>query len=236
MLTNLQDFICFNQGQLIQYEYLIAKKHTLLKDFLHEMKCNNYIEFKNKEQEQCLLDLVTDLYITCEDQLLSVLEKNFEKIREIFKIEDLHIAIKLIDEDEYNRNMVFSFFDSDSTKVEINSQNASPMNDDIYNTIIKFSQKHFITNSPESIMVIPMTLRANVDLTEEFKTTFFRNGKQSHIWGFLYFGSQKTSFNKDAYINVGHIIADMISLYFIFFHDHTEGSQSFKDALKLLDL
>lgn len=231
MINKLRKFICFNQGQLLQYEYLVAKKHRLLRDYLNEIHCKK-LSLSDIHKEE-LVKLLTNLYIDSEKNLIIILEKNFIKIQDIFNINDLHFTIKLLDLDENGKSVAYTFFDN-STHIKKDNQDSFLINQNArFDSIVTYGENHFADLEHNSNIVIPMTLRANEDLTQEFKKDFFTQESESHIWGFVCFDSKKNTF-KNEHLELSHIIADIISLYFMFFHDHTEGSKSFYEALDLV--
>jgi len=231
MINKLRDFICFNQGQLLQYEYLIAKKHKILKEYLNEIECKK-INILSEVEKDKLVNILTDLYINSEKELLSILEKNFIKILSIFNIEDLSYTVELLDFNENDKNVIYRFFDS-STEIDINNQKSSLISQNIaLDNIITYGKQDFI-NSEQKSIIIPMTLRANENLTSEFRDSFFTKESESKIWGFIYFNSPNTLFSNE-HLDICHIISDTLSLYFMFFHDHIEGSNSFSEALDLI--
>lgn len=235
MTKAISDFICFNQGQLIQYEYLIAQTHANLKDFLNHLNCSNNdknnIDIASINVRMELIELLTDVYTTCETNLKILLQQNISKINTIFDLKDFNFTVELLDfeNNQYNK---YNFYNSDFTFEE--NQNSdfpseSLTDNSIYTKLIFNNERDY---KKENIVIIPMTLRNNEDLSDEFKQNFFK-GSASHIWGFITIRSSENFSQKD--IDLAHIITDIISLYFIFFHDHTEGSQSFNKAIELLN-
>lgn len=236
MTKKLSEFICFNQGQLIEYEYLIAKKHAKLKNFIshfHDLAINenDFIKASNIKHNE-LAELLIDLYDTCATSLKIILQQNISKINTIFDLKDLNFTVELLDfeNNQYNK---YNFYNSDLTFEEnknLDLPSESLTDNSIYTKLIFNNEREY---KKENIVIIPMTLRNNEDLSDEFKQSFFK-GSASHIWGFITIRSSESFSQKN--IDLAHIITDIISLYFIFFHDHTEGSQSFNKALELLNI
>jgi len=82
----------------------------------------------------------------------------------------------------------------------------------------------------KSTMIIPMTL-INNDLSDEFKRRFFENNLDGErtIWGFLCFDHPTINyFDRERDSAIGYIWADLLSLYFISAHIHTELSDTVK--------
>jgi hypothetical protein len=231
MISKLKDFICFNQGQLLQYEYIIAKKHTALKNILNKPHYKKTTSISDKDKD-ILINILTTLYIDGEKELLSVLDKNTQKILDIFGKQDLFYTVKVLDLDENENDVTFDFFDSSIKKINKFNPSLVNQNKEIYK-IINYGKRDFIDSDNKTI-IIPMTLRANEDLTSEFKDGFFTEDNVSKIWGLVYFNTKSSLFEKED-LDICHIISDILSLYFMFFHDHIDGSASFKKAFDLID-
>lgn len=72
---NLCDFVCYHQGEFIQYTFLAGEYHKALKDeFLKEKK--NYCEIKNKHDE--LIEYLNE-------KLGDVVTKSFELIKRFYR-------------------------------------------------------------------------------------------------------------------------------------------------------
>ena len=197
-----------------------------LKDYIKNL---DYSEDNNDQ----IIDLLQNVYETCDTNLKNILQKNILTVNKVFNLNNLKFTIALLDF-ENNQFMKYNYYDSELSLQEnmdleiIDLENIDE--NSIYSELIFSNEKK--EYQEKGLILVPMTLRNNEDLTKEFKESFFSNGSASHIWGFISFQSSQDFKQED--LNLAHIITDIISLYFIFFHDHTEGSKSFNDALELL--
>lgn len=86
-----------------------------------------------------------------------------------------------------------------------------------------------------STLILPMSIRSSESdqSDENFYNHFFNveHGKDSRtIWGFLCFDSTDIGyFDKDEFVDVGYILADVLSLYLMFFYTHITGSGTIKN-------
>jgi hypothetical protein len=86
-----------------------------------------------------------------------------------------------------------------------------------------------------STLILPMSIRSSEsDKTDvNFHNHFFNevgHGKDFRtIWGFLCFDSPDVDyFDRDEFVDVGYILADVLSLYLMFFYTHISGSGTIK--------
>ncbi len=81
-IESIQDFICFNQKKLIEYNYILALKHKEMKNFFID-------KIKNKEYTQSDMKILTQKYDslveTAFDQIITIFQKNNNKINNIFE-------------------------------------------------------------------------------------------------------------------------------------------------------
>lgn len=90
-----------------------------------------------------------------------------------------------------------------------------------------------------STLILPMSIRNDSKDTEnkKFYNHFFKDVHQHKnsrtIWGFLCFDSNQINYfknkNNDDFTEVGYILADMLSLYLMYFHNHISGSKTIQD-------
>lgn len=87
-----------------------------------------------------------------------------------------------------------------------------------------------------STLILPMSIRSDNDDKNEdstFFNKFFKkiNGQEDSrtVWGFLCFDHEKKDyFKNDEFINIGYIIADILSLYLMYYYNHVSGSITFQ--------
>lgn len=86
-----------------------------------------------------------------------------------------------------------------------------------------------------STLILPMSIRSSDSDKEDenFYNHFFNDvehGKDFRtVWGFLCFDSPEIGyFDRDEFVDVGYIIADVLSLYLMFFYTHISGSSTVK--------
>ncbi len=273
LLKSMRKFICFNQKELIQYEYEVSEDHKNLRAYLDEKKDNI-----NKEE---ITNLINTLIGTAYDDLIGILDENVEYIKNIFgsihkNAQNPKITIKTIED-----NIVLDFYRSDvladlrESRIEENSGFSKIMieNNDIFisnDLETEFLSKNYINprldekkrkklksgevswedcwkeitasdslkSSYKSTLIIPMAIRIKETDKERF-IKHFSNDVDHHrdsrtIWGFLCFDyPEKNIFCnlEDEFKDAGYIIADIISLYLMFFYNHISGSKTFKKAI-----
>ncbi len=263
IVDKIQDFICYHQGKIIEFEFEIARLHKQLK------------EFKNGSSTERFKKLIT-LYEEPYEELEKILDASYAMIKEIFN-SDIRFTIKIIneengntyiedlyrDKDDYffsqarraNEHTPFddilfnnkSFFISNDLEEDFKQHKyrnprliGSKIEELIEGTSVKWEdcwQKHDNLNELKlynSLMVIPMTLKNNPELKSSFKKEFFNGCKKCEgmIWGFFCLDSiEKNAFASKDLQSIGKIIADILSLYFIFYYEHTDGSETFNNIL-----
>jgi hypothetical protein len=89
-----------------------------------------------------------------------------------------------------------------------------------------------------STLIIPMAIRISESDNKLFINKFSTESTNSEnirtVWGFLCFDyDDKNIFldKEDDIKDIGYIIADILSLYLMFFYDHISGSDTFNKAL-----
>lgn len=95
-----------------------------------------------------------------------------------------------------------------------------------------------------STLIVPMSISSEKeDLSDsKFYKHFFENVQQNRdsrtIWGFLCFDSEDLNYftneNNDNFEEIGYIIADILSLYLMYFHTHISSSKTVKDIENFL--
>jgi hypothetical protein len=270
-LKKIREFVCFNQKQLIQYEYLVSERHKELR---------KYLESNSNEDE--ISELLQNLIDIAYGNLLNILYENVENIYSMLKSIGLeiepNITIKTLE-----NGAVLDFFRShasanlSTTKIESNTGFSEIMNDskrmyfirhdletDFLNedydnprlnanlrekfrrgeisweecwTAVEGSEESF---HYRSTLIIPMSIRVNENDDEVFIKKFSRNVSHSDkvrtVWGFLCFDSTEKNVFKDMedeLRDIGYIVADILSLYLMFFYNHISGSETFNEALKI---
>ncbi len=274
LLKTIRSFICFNQKELIQYEYEVAEDHKNLRLHIENIKNINI----NENQK-----LINALVGTAYDGLTDILNENVELIRDMFA--SIHknagkprITIKTIEE-----NFVLDFFRSDMTVdlresyIEENTGFSKIMNDnkdyflcddleadflngDYINPRLddtkkedlragniswedcwkKISDSDLDKHPYRSTLIIPMAIRiGDLDkprFVQHFSDNVEQNRDSRTIWGFLCFDyPEKNIFSnlEDDFKDSGYIVADILSLYLMFFYNHLSGSKTFNEAMEL---
>jgi hypothetical protein len=89
-----------------------------------------------------------------------------------------------------------------------------------------------------STLIIPMAIRISESDNKLFINKFSTESTNSEnirtIWGFLCFDYEDKNIfldKEDELKDIGYIIADILSLYLMFFYDHISGSDTFNKAL-----
>ncbi len=273
LLKSIRKFICFNQKELIQYEYEVSEDHKNLRTYLDNSQ--------NSISKEELHNFINTLVGTAYDDLIGILDENVGYINNIFgtihkNAKNPKITIKTIED-----SIVLDFFRSDvvadlrESKIEENSGFSKIMieNKDAFisnNLETEFLSKDYINprldkekrkklklgevswegcweklsdsdslkSSYKSTLIIPMAIRIKETDQERF-IKHFSNDVDHHrdsrtIWGFLCFDyPEKNIFSnlEDEFKDAGYIIADVISLYLMFFYNHISGSNTFKKAI-----
>lgn len=272
-LNKIREFICLNQSELIQYEYLLSESHKELR---------KHLENHNEVNE--VNELLQNLIDTAYGNLLNILNENIEKIYSMLKSIGLdkepNITIKTLE-----NGAVLDFFRShananlSTTQIESNTGFSEIMNDSKCMHFIRHDLEadfiHGEYNNPRldvglrdkfksgqisweecwtniegsekksshyrSTLIIPMSIRLNENDDEKFIKKFSQNVSHSEkvrtVWGFLCFDStEKNIFidMEDELKDIGYIVADILSLYLMFFYNHITGSETFNKALSMV--
>lgn len=273
-LEAIQDFICFNQKNIIKYEYLISQLHKDLKNYFNDNQEDEDFEKKlNLKYEKLIIESYT--------RLIDMLDMNKPLIRNIFKSISSgfpRISIKSIDND-YVLDLYRDGDENDFRLTKVQDNTA-------FNEILNNNQKYYIANNLEelflqgkyensrlnkeqrdeladgkidwincwkpytnttknvkyynSTLVIPMAIRSdNLDKKDkEFYEKFFKNvshHKNSRtVWGFLCLDHKSSNFFEDEETMklTGYIIADILSLYLMFFYNYISASDTINKVFK----
>lgn len=273
-IKQIREFICFNQKELIQYEYLVSEKHKLLRINIDKEGVN----------AELISNLIDDLLDIAYGNLQDILRENLNLINQIiFSIgidNKPRIAIKTLE-----NGSVLDFFRSHSranlktssiqsntgfSEIMSSSKIMNYLNNDIESDFLKGLYKNPrlkdelreklastqiewkdcwipLENTKDifdyrSTLIIPMAIRVNENDSEQFLQKFSEKIRHSEglrtVWGFLCFDyAEKNVFiaKEDALKDAGYIIADIISLYLMFFYNHVAGSETFKKAMKYIN-
>jgi len=123
-LKEIRQFICFNQKELIKYEYLVAEKHRLLRLCLEEKPVD----------AQKVEDLIDDLINVAYINLLEILKENVSYINKVLESIGIEVSPKITIKTLEDGN-VLDFFRSDTlasldtSKIEDNTGFFEIMND-----------------------------------------------------------------------------------------------------------
>lgn len=267
LFEELQEFVCYHQGKIIEYEHEIANLHKKLK------KANSSNAIISE-----LSDKLISLYDCSFKMIEQILDTSFSKLKTIYDTNNLSFTIKVASEHEDGNTYISDLY-RDKDNFFFSKARRASEHTPFYNILLK-NEKFYISNDLEedfknnqyrnprlngseinnliennitwencwvkhdtekelkyynSLLVIPLTLKNNPDLTDDFKKDFFNNCKtcEGMVWGFFCLDSvEKNIFSSNEIKYVSRIIADLLSLYFIFYYEHTDGSESFNDALK----
>lgn len=273
-INSIREFICFNQKELIQYEYVVSQKHKNLRQYLEN---DNF----NKDR---LDEIIQDLITTSYTDLIKILDSNIPLINQLFNSVGIsknpRITIKTIED-----GSVLDFFRShaevtlSTSEIENNTGFSEIMNsskvmsflrNNLEEDFIKGKYKNQRLNaklrkkliakevtweecwSPirndttkvscyRSTLIIPMAIRVNetdnATFINKFSKIIAHAENTRTVWGFLCFDyDEKNIFlnNEDELKNIGYIIADILSLFLMFFYDHISGSETFNTAIEKL--
>ena len=259
-MKSLQEFICYNQKQLIKFEYTVSELHKTLKDLMREGKPNL------TELEKAYDKLGAESFML----MNSIFEKNAEFISNTIGLKDdkLRFSIKVVEEqyviDLFRNHNLESFFHE-----SLYSENSA------FDQIMNFNAKYYINNDIEksyldgnyknprlkkdtpwekawkeynsvnisnqfynSTLVIPISITVyELDKDTLFYNKYFEqnndtkiNTKTRAIWGFVCFDSkQRNYFDEQSNLDLGFIIADILSLYVIFYYNFAISSKTVLD-------
>lgn len=274
-LTEIRNFICFNQKNTIKYEYIISEKHKEIKKY--------FTGTKNIDSNK-LERLYDSLIISSYENLLNIFEENKLLITNIFnsigKESPPRINIKTIQGNEvlniYNSSNFTNFHTSLIKKntgfseilhnnkyfylennipdkyINFKYKNVRIEGDRILLKRNKISWKECWVNLDNnstieyysSTLILPMSIRSELNDKKDilFYNHFFKDVEQHKdsrtIWGFLCFDDTEINYfkdeNKTDFITIGYIIADMLSLYLMYFYNHISGSSTILDIEKKL--
>ncbi|OHE06478.1 hypothetical protein [Sulfurimonas sp. RIFOXYB12_FULL_35_9] len=260
-IKNIKDFICFHQGCIIEFEFGIASLHKELRkewdgekreEVLKEKLIGLYDE--SSEKLQIILEKTFEQIKAIYGENIRFSVKTIEKN----EYENLYIT------DYYRENMqeipkelkrardhtpfANILFDNEdkyiSNDLEEDFKNAKYRNPRVLGNKIGDLNKGdvewkdcWIKHSGDtelkyynSLLVMPLTLKNN-----NFMENFNKKFKTDAIWGFFCLDSEeKNAFADEALQDIGRIMADMLSIYFIFLYEHTENSETFNLSLDYL--
>lgn len=268
----IREFICYNQKELIQYEFLVSEKHRNLRILVNDENSTT------ENIDDCYDDLIETAYIG----LIEIYQDNIELINNIFKDVGIpkapKVTIKTLED-----GSVLDFFRSNRTnKFEVNCIEANTGFDSIMSSPKKMYyinhdlEKSFINGKYKnprlddnlrsnlkdkkilwkdcwkplhdgakdeylSTLIIPMAIRINDSDDSLFKEKFsekISHGESSRtVWGFLCFDYPEKNILKEHeedVKDVSYIIADILSLYLMFFYNHISGSKTFSKAMEIV--
>lgn len=281
-VSALREFICFNQKQMIKYEFLISEMHKDLKSYFtalsKENTENNFEELKEKYES-----FVVDAF----ENLFNVLDENTQYIENIFKSLNKtslpRITIKAISDSEvlniyrntipsnFNRSAIIentgflnilrdnqlSFLENNlPLKFQEETYKNPRLNDDLREDFIqnkitwkdcwKVADNDEVLEYYSSTLIIPMSIRSEEkDMTDKSFYKHFFQDIQKHdasrtVWGFLCFDHTEVDFfqneDHDDFQDIGYIIADILSLYLMFFYNHLPASKTINEIEKTLNI
>ena len=273
-IQSIREFICFNQKELIQYEYVVSQKHKSLRQYLENEKINT------NKLDEIIQDLINTSYL----DLLKILDTNIQLINQLFTSIGIskspRITIKTLEDGSVldffrshaNATLSTSEIDNNTGFSEImnSSKVMSFLRNNLEEDFINGKYKNQRLNEKlrkkliakevtweecwtpiddemngilcyRSTLIIPMAIRVNETdnkiFIDKFSKIISHAENTRTVWGFLCFDyDEKNIFlnKEDELKNIGYIIADILSLYLMFFYDHVSGSETFNNALKKL--
>ncbi len=268
-ISSIREFICFNQKELIKYEFLLSEKHKELRLLLEKDSSKNIIN-------ESLKKLISLAYYDLE----AIYKHNVELIKNIFSKMEINnipvISIKTIEDGK-----ILDFFNSNSNnKLNVTSiksytgfseiMNSSEVkyyiNNDLEKSFMEKNYKHpkikkealeLLKNNKiawkdcwknndeaySSTLIIPMAIRIKDDdhviFKEKFSNKIIHRESNRTVWGFLCFEYlEKNVFSnteENDIVNTSYIIADILSLYLMFFYNHISGSKTFNESMKKIN-
>lgn len=276
----IKEFICYNQGRYIQFEYLLGLKHRDLKKAVTA----------TTPSPAMIADNCENLLSFIHTELKAVSERNFDLIKKFFGESKNYetpprVCIKIISEDNkivtlyrtekvdfeqafpieldrgfsyVQQNGVF-FLENDIPQAVKNGSYFTPgLSQRIASAYSRgwWKKKEIDlkwcqcwedykghpsreTSCYRSMVIVPMTL-LNCDLSFDFKRNFFKNSPDGDrtIWGFLCMDHVAPNyFDVGIDVNLGYIVADILSLYYISAYIHTAISETAQkvDCLKPME-
>jgi hypothetical protein len=271
MKTNkaIREFICYNQKEIIQYEFLVSEKHRDLRKLVDKKN-------PTKEDVEKHYNMLID---TAYDGLIKIYQDNIDLINNIFKATGIpkapKVTVKTLEDGsvlDFFRSNKPSNFDLNGiesntgfSKIMSSPKEMFYINHDLEKSFLngsyinprldegKFKEKSvswtdywkplYDGSKDEylSTLIIPMAIRINDNDDDLFKKKFSENishGESSRtVWGFLCFDYPEKNILKEYeedVKDVSYIIADILSLYLMFFYNHISGSKTFSKAIKII--
>ncbi|RLA84425.1 MAG: hypothetical protein DRG78_01505 [Epsilonproteobacteria bacterium] len=223
MLKTFRDFICYNQGRLIEYEFMLGLKHKRLREAFEEMRL--------EDSRNILEDLLVYSIDNCRDAYYN----NFKYCEQLFlkkyNLESINLEMKV--QTILNKS---KYLDLANNRTKITeSLKTTNIEDDSCLYYVANNQSTCLSKDNLKI-TIPMSLKNNL-LSSEFIDQFMPTNeiiKEESLWGIFSIESLDASFsfNKDDE-DIGYIFADIFSIYLIQHYIHTNYSNTFKKSIAL---
>ena len=268
-MQTLREFICYNQKQIIKFEYEISNLHKKFRICFEDK--NSTDDEKSIAYEQLYIDsfmLMEEIFnanMKFIDNTFGLFDDNFRftikmiNNKNVIDIFRNHEISNLFYETPYSSNSAFDsimnknkklFYSDDLEKLFIEGKYKSPRlkecNIDLLITKQNTwkecwtdhnNENHINNNYYNSTLVIPMSITSDLNDHSAFATNYFSNNNEGiiktqarSIWGFICFDSKDKEFFNNIrhfdYLDMGHIIADILSLYVVFFYNYTTNSNT----------
>ena len=225
-MKKLREFICYNQKQIVRFEYEISQLHKI---FRKSVDKKNTIATNEKYYRELLLKSF--------DMLNNIYQENSKLISDIY-MQDIDITIKMVNDKSVIN--IYSDIKSQLFEEEQISKNSC------LSAIMEDKQEYCIDDIG---LIIPMSI-SNTDLDKNslFYKHFFEKQsgaiartkyldkdieKIKTIFGFcvIKFENKDLS-NIKSLEDIGFIVTDILSLYLVFFYNYTSGSETVREFIK----
>ena len=249
-ITFIKELVCMHQGRIIAYQCVLANMHKNLRiasenSNMQQAQKNfeniNNHEDKIREAWNLTVEKVSQYYLNFHKHgkprmCLKAISKN-NCIQDVFR----ETPINSIQSCHYDENTGFSKVVNSGKYYLCNDIPKDYFSGEYINPRLKTYEK---TMSPKSrwdnfwkdnfdvyssTLIIPMTLYNNSNAFDTaFKETPVGQGiEKRDIYGFLCFDHKRKDFFNTEDIELGYIIADLLSFYFIFSIEYTGYSESY---------
>lgn len=255
-MHTIREFICYNQRQIIRFEYTISELHRTLKDAVREALSKDKLE---EAYNKLLIDgfmLMESIFQENNEFVMNTLGEADKNLRFTIKMVDdpnvidiyrNHKIDTFMNEKPYSENTAFDRIMKHNEKYYINNNiEESHKKNEYKNPRLKTNQaweKAWTNYNNEEIseqyynstLVIPMSITSeNIDPDSLFFKKYFAksdtnkvNSNTRAILGFVCFDSkEKDYFDEVLDLELAFIITDLISLYLIFYYNYAISSKT----------
>ena len=260
-IQSAREIVCYNQGELAQYFLIASMLHRNLKE---KITSSEYDLALIKSSKEVLVDYLNrNLKRICEYNF-ERLKKYFKprhdvtpricvkatyknNIVELFRDSavgyyssysiESNTGFKFVrDEGKYylNNNIPKSYFGGEYINPRLNSDISAYSKQNEWALFWNSNNDVDISSFYKSTLIVPMTL-SNNQLSDLYRHLTGIDNEERTIYGFLCIDHVASDyFNEDSDIDIGYIVADLLSLYLINRLNYTKSSVTFGRAKTLL--